>query len=85
MKQLPEIFALKREAQQVLDELWRECMTPAPMTVGMIYEDVDQYTLHFYDRRLYTAIVPINAHGSFRERVRWAVQKCIASELAHEG
>ena len=61
------------EAQQVLDELWREKLVPFVLHVGKITKASGQYTIHFYDSRIRTAPVPLLEGHSFREMVRSAV------------
>ena len=71
-------LTLEAEAQQVLDELWSEQLTPIPLNVGKITKAVDEYTIHFYDARIYSAKVPLTKGHSFRELVRNAVLARVA-------
>jgi hypothetical protein len=61
------------EAQQVLDELWAEKLTPFPLKVGKITKEVGEYTIHFHDSRIYTARVPLTNGHSVGDMVRAAV------------
>jgi hypothetical protein len=74
----PQIFTLEAEAQQVLDELWREGLTPLALKVGKITKAVDEYTLYFYDSRIPTARIPLVAGNSFRDLARSAVVARVA-------
>lgn len=66
-------LTLEAEAQQVLDELWSEQLTPIPLKVGKLTKAVDEYTIHFYDARIHSAKVPLTKGHSFRDLVRKAV------------
>ena len=68
----------KIEAQEVLDELWREKLTPFPLRVGKITKGMGEYTIHFYDSRITTARVPLLQGHSFRDMVRSAVLARVA-------
>jgi hypothetical protein len=68
-----KIFTIEAEAQQVLDELWSEGLTPIALNIGKITKAIDEYTLHFYDSRIRTARIPLMAGHSFRDQVRTAV------------
>jgi hypothetical protein len=71
MRNTPQTF--EEEAQQVLDELWSEQLTPFELSVGKITKEIGKYTIHFHDSRIYTASVPLTEGHSFREMVRVAV------------
>ena len=73
-----ETLTIEEEAQQVLDELWREKLIPFALNVGKITKDVDEYTIHFYDSRIRTASVPITEGHSFQDLVRSAVLARVA-------
>jgi hypothetical protein len=64
---------LEAEAQTVIEELWDENLIPFALKVGKITRAQDGYTLHFYDSRIHTALVPLTKGYSFRDRVRSAV------------
>ena len=66
-------LTLEAEAQQVLDELWNEKLIPFKLSVGKITKAPSEYTIHFYDSRIRTAIVPLTKGASFRDMVRSAV------------
>lgn len=68
-----ETLTLEVEAQQVLDELWSEKLIPFELNVGKITKASEKYTIHFYDSRLRTALVPLTKSHSFRDMVRSAV------------
>ena len=68
-----EPLAIEAEAQQVLDELWSEKLTPFALKVGKITKAPTEYTIHFYDSRIQTARVPLTKGHSFRAMVRSAV------------
>ena len=69
----PDPLTLEAEAQQVLDELWSEKLTPFALTVGKITKAADEYTIHFHDSRINTAHVPLLEDQSIRDMVRSAV------------
>jgi hypothetical protein len=71
-------LTLDAEAQQVLDELWREKLIPLALKVGKITKTVGEYTIHFHDSRLRTAPVPSTEGHSFRDLVRAAVLERVA-------
>ncbi len=64
---------LHAEAQQVLDELWDEKLIPFKFTVEKFTEGVGEYTIHFYDSRIYRVHVSLTEGHSFRDMVRSAV------------
>lgn len=66
-------LTIETEAQQVLDELWREKLIPFSLSVGKITRDLEAYTLHFYDSRMSTTSVPLAERALFRGMVRSAV------------
>ena len=70
---------LKLEAQQALNELWKEQLVPFKLTVGKIVaDDSSGYTLHFFDSRLRSVSVPWQAGQSFKDQVRAAVKERVA-------
>ena len=69
---------IEAEAQQVLDELWSEKLIPFALNIGKITRASSEYTIHFYDSRIYTASVPIIEGHSFKEMVRAAVLDRVA-------
>ena len=70
---------LKLEAQQALDELWKEQLVPFKLTVGKIVaDDSSEYTLHFFDSRLRSVSVSCPAGQSFKDQVRSAVKVRVA-------
>jgi len=68
----------KAEAQQALDELWSEKLIPFQLNVGKITKDQDEYAIHFYDRRMRIAPVPVIDGHLFKEMVRAAVLDRVA-------
>ena len=68
-------LTLEAEAQQVLDELFSEKLIPFSLRVGKITKGSGEYTIHFYDSRMRTAVVPLLKTSSFRDMVRTAVLK----------
>jgi hypothetical protein len=71
-------LTLETEAQQVLDELWAEDLIPFALNVGKLTKGMGEYTLHFHDSRIRTALIPLNEWQSFREMVREAVLARVA-------
>ena len=71
-------LTLEAEAQQVLDELWSEKLIPFTLNVGKITKAAAEYTIHFYDSRIRTALVPLTEGHSFRDMVRSAVLERVA-------
>ena len=69
----PDRVQMEAVAQQVLDELWSEKLIPFALTIGEISKTSTEYTIHFHDSRMRTAIVPVTEGHSFREMVRAAV------------
>jgi hypothetical protein len=70
---------LKLEAQQALNELWKEQLVPFKLTIGkIIAENSSEYTLHFFDSRLRSVSVPWQAGQSFKDQVRAAVKERVA-------
>ena len=67
------IRQLEAEAQQVLNDLWADSLIPFALNVGKITKNVDGYTIHFYDSRIHSAIVPFDKERPFSETVRSAV------------
>lgn len=60
-------LSIESEAQQVLEELWSEKLTPFPLNVGKITKAPGVYTIHFHDSRIRTALVPLLKGHSFRD------------------
>ncbi len=71
-------LSIESEAQQVLEELWSEKLTPFPLNVGKITKAPGVYTIHFHDSRIRTALVPLLKGHSFRDMVRSAVLARVA-------
>ncbi|MDQ2977436.1 MAG: hypothetical protein M3R69_18740 [Acidobacteriota bacterium] len=71
-------LTLEAESQQVLDELWTEKLVPFSLNVGKITKEVGEYTIHFYDSRIRTAVIPLTRGHSFRDMVRTAVLARVA-------
>jgi len=70
---------LKLEAQQALNELWKEQLVPFKLIVGkIVVDDSSGYTLHFFDSRLRSVSVPWQAGQSFKDQVRAAVKERVA-------
>ena len=70
---------LKLEAQQALNELWKEQLVPFKLTVGkIVVDDSSGYTLHFFDSRLRSVSVHWQAGQSFKDQVRAAVKERVA-------
>ena len=72
-------LTLEAEAQQVLDELLREKLIPFALRVGKLTKADGAYTIHFYDARIHSAVVPLIEGHSFRELVRVAVLERVRS------
>jgi hypothetical protein len=68
-----ETPAVEAEAQQVLDQLWREQLIPFQLSVGKMTEKSGEYTIHFHDSRIFTVCVPLIEGHSFSDSVRTAV------------
>jgi hypothetical protein len=66
-------LTIEAEAQQVLDELLGEELIPFALRVGKITKASGEYTIHFHDSRIRTALVPLTPGLSFRDMVRNAV------------
>jgi hypothetical protein len=66
-------LTIEEQTQQVLDELWSEQLIPFALNVGKITKDSAEYTIHFYDSRIRTALVPVTDAQPFKDRVRSAV------------
>jgi hypothetical protein len=76
--QVRKPLTFEAEAQQVLDELWKEKLTPFKLRVGKISKGADECTIHFYDSRIRTVDIPLTAGKSFREIAREAVLERVA-------
>jgi len=70
--------AIEAEAQQVLDELWKEKLIPFRLNVWKITEDSAEYTIHFYDSRIRTVNIPLTKDRSFKALLRDAVLARVA-------
>jgi hypothetical protein len=66
------------EAQQVLDELWKEQMLPFQLTAEKISKEIDEYTIHFFDSRMRSVCIPRAIDSPFKESVRIAVLDRVA-------
>ncbi|MDX6530246.1 MAG: hypothetical protein QOH41_2536 [Blastocatellia bacterium] len=66
------------EAQQVLNELWSEELLPFQLTAEKISEEIDEYTIHFFDSRMRSVCVPRAIDSPFKESVRTAVLDRVA-------
>lgn len=75
-----EPLILETEAQQVLDELWREKLIPFQLNVGRLTREAasNHYTIHFHDSRIRTALVIFTQDQSWAEMVRAAVLAGVA-------
>lgn len=69
---------LHAEAQQVVDELWSDRLIPFKLTVGEFSEGVGEYTIRFYDSRIYFVHVPLTNGHPFRDMVKSAVLARVA-------
>jgi len=72
------VLTVEAEAQQVLDELWKEGLIPIALSVGKITKAVNEHTIHFYDSRIHSVRVPLDERHSFRDLVRIAVLARVA-------
>jgi hypothetical protein len=77
-QEVREPLTLKAEAQEVLDELWKEELLPFKLNVGKLSKDIGEYTIHFYDSRMRRASIPLTEGMSFRDMVRVAVLARVA-------
>ncbi|HBB88797.1 MAG TPA: hypothetical protein DC047_14390 [Blastocatellia bacterium] len=68
-------LTLETEAQQVLNELWREKLIPFQLNVGRLTKEEasGNFTIHFHDSRIYSAGVTITQGQKWAEMVRAAV------------
>ena len=73
-----EPLTLEAEAQQVLDELWSERAIPFALHVGELTKGMGEYTIHFHDSRIRTALIPLMKQTSFKDMVREAVLARVA-------
>lgn len=73
VRHVSKSLTLEIEAQQVLDDLWRDRFIPFALNVGKLTEASGEYTIHFHDSRIYTAHVPLTQGQSWAEMVRVAV------------
>ena len=73
-----EPLTLESEAQQVLDELWKENLTPFKLNVGKITKREWEHTIHFYDSRMRKVHIPLTKEKSFRDLVREIVLARVA-------
>ena len=76
--EMREPLTLEAEAQQVLDELWSEKAIPFALHVGELTKGMAEYTIHFHDSRIRTALIPLMKRKSFRDMVREAVLARVA-------
>jgi hypothetical protein len=73
-----EPLTLEAEAQQVLNELWQEKLTPFKLNVGKLTKGIGEYTIHFHDSRMRKACIPLTEGKSFRDMIREAVLARVA-------
>jgi hypothetical protein len=73
-----EPLTLEAEAQQVLDELWSEKAIPFALHVGELSKGMGEYTIHFHDSRIRTALIALTKRKSFRDMVRESVLARVA-------
>jgi hypothetical protein len=78
-QQAREPFTLEAEAQQVLDELLTEKLIPFALNVGKLTKTAGEYTIHFYDSRIWTARVPLGQGEPWAGLVRSAVLARVAT------
>jgi len=78
VQEVREPLSLEAEAQQVLDELWSEKVIPFELHVGKLTKSVGEYTIHFHDSRIRTALIPLTKETSFKDMVREAVLARVA-------
>jgi hypothetical protein len=78
VQEVREPLSLEAEAQQVLAELWSEKVIPFELHVGKLTKDIGEYTIHFHDSRIRTALIPLMKEKSFRDMVREAVLTRVA-------
>jgi hypothetical protein len=71
MPQTP--ITLEAEVQLVLDGLWGEKLIPFALNVGKITKEIGEYTIHFYDSRIYSARVNSRTGRPLRDVVRSTV------------
>ena len=61
-------------AQQVVDELYRDNLIPFKLFPGIVMSLAhDEYTIRFYDSRLYSLVVAYHEGDDFKEVFRAAV------------
>jgi hypothetical protein len=73
-------LTLEIEAQQVLDELWREKLIPFQLNVGLLTKDEvsGSFTIQFHDSRIYSVVLPGTPGGSWAALVRTSVLARVA-------
>ena len=71
-------FTFETEVEKVLDELWEEKLIPFRLHVGKITKEIDGYTIHFHDSRIWTARLPFADEQLFSDVVRQAVLTRVA-------
>jgi hypothetical protein len=73
-------LTLQTEVQQVLDELWKERLIPFQLNVGQLTKEEasSNYTIHFHDSRIRTALVSCTQRQSWADVVRAAVLARVA-------
>jgi len=74
--------ALRRTAQQILDEIWSEHLIPFQLTIGMLSQANELYIVYFYDSRLFSVAIPVDADGNFPEVFRATVLAKVAGMMA---
>lgn len=77
-QQVREPLSLEAEAQQVLDELWKEKLTPFKLNVGKLTRGTEEHTVHFYDSRMRRVRITLTEGKSFGNLVREAVLARVA-------
>ncbi len=71
-------LTLETEAQQVLDQLWKEKLVPFALTVGKITKASGEYIIHFHDSRMRTIHIPLTEGEPWAQRVRVSVLARVA-------
>ena len=66
-------YTLEAQIQHTLNDLLHEGLIPFALNVGKVTKDADEYTIHFYDSRIHSAVVPILKGHSFTDSVRTCV------------
>lgn len=62
------------EAQQALDDLFKEDLLPFQLTAHKVTEEnLGEIRIHFYDSRLHSIILELQKPGSIKRQLREAV------------